>query len=136
MDISLIQVNSETNEVSFKLSPKSIKGMSKLIQIVVLSLLNTPGRDILDPDRGAGIPEMVGMNYDPSDLGDILAELTRRVRKTELEITSSQVGLQLDSSERLKKLTIMNVGPGKASDEVSVRIRIVNELGQQSDVVL
>lgn len=136
MDISLLQVDPDTREVSFKLSHKSIKGMSKLLQIVVLSLLNTPGKDVLDPGDGAGIPEMIGMNYDPSDLGDILAELTRRVRKSETEILASQVGLILAPEETLRSVSIMSVSPGAALDEVAVRIRIINELGQQSDVVI
>jgi hypothetical protein len=136
MDIALIQVDPNTHQVSLKLGHQSVKGMSKLVQIVVLSLLNTPGKDILDPGEGGGIPEMIGMNYDPSDLSDILAELTRRVRKTEMEIVANQVGLSLDSEERLKSISIVSVGPGLALDEVAARIRVINELGQQSDVVI
>jgi hypothetical protein len=136
MDIALIQVDPNTHQVSLKLGHQSVKGMSKLVQIVVLSLLNTPGKDIFDPGAGGGIPEMIGMNYDPSDLSDILAELTRRVRKAEMEIVANQVGLSLDSEERLKSISIVSVGPGLALDEVAARIRVINELGQQSDVVL
>jgi len=136
MDISLVQVDPQTNVVSLKLSHKSIKGMSKLVQIVILSLLNTPGKDILDPEMGAGILEMMGMNYNPSDLGDILAELTRRVRKTETEILANQIGIELVSEEKLKTLSIISLGPGGSIDEVAARIRVVNELGQQSDVVI
>jgi hypothetical protein len=136
MDISLTYVDPDTRQVSLKLGHQSVKGMTKLIQIVVLSLLNTPGRDILDPSEGGGIPEMIGMNYDPSDLSDILAELTRRVKKTEMEILASQVGLVLVPEEKLRSLSLISVGPGQNLDEVAARMRVVNELGQQSDVVL
>ena len=136
MDISLTYVDPDTRQVSLKLGHQSVKGMTKLIQIVVLSLLNTPGRDILGPSEGGGIPEMIGMNYDPSDLSDILAELTRLVRKTEMEIMANQVGLSIDPEERLKSISIVSVGPGQGIDEVAARIRVINELGQQSDVVL
>jgi hypothetical protein len=136
MDISLLQVDPNTNQISLKLGHQTVKGMSKLVQIVVLSLLNTPGKDVLDPASGGGIPEMVGMNYDPSDLSDILAELTRLVRKTEMEIMANQIGLNIDPEERLKSISIVSVGPGRGIDEVAARIRVINELGQQSDVVL
>ena len=136
MDIALLQVDPNTNQISLKLGHQTVKGMSKLVQIVVLSLLNTPGKDILDPEMGAGILEMMGMNYNPSDLGDILAELTRRVRKTETEILANQIGIELVSEEKLKTLSIISLGPGGSIDEVAARIRVVNELGQQSDVVI
>lgn len=136
MDISLIQIDPLTRQVSLKLGHQTIKGMSKLVQMVVLSLLNTPGKDILDPTAGAGILEMMGMNYDPSDLSDILAELTRRVKTTEVEVIANQVGLDLAPEERLRSLAVVSVSPGIALDEVAARIRVINDLGQQSDVVL
>lgn len=136
MDISLIQVDEKTRRVSLSLSSKSINGMTKLVQSVVLSLLNTPGKDILDPERGAGIPEMIGTNFDPSDLTEVLSEVTRRVKITENEIINDQIGQELSSSEKLKEVKIVRVGPGEALDEVLVRLRIINDLGQQSDVVI
>lgn len=136
MDISLLNIDQTTRQVTLALSSKSVKGMSKLLQIVVLSLLNISGRDILDPAAGGGIPEMLGMNFDASDLGDILSELTRKVKKTESEILSNQIKLSLPADEKLRSIIIVSVSPGASIDEVSARIRILNEIGQQSDVVL
>ena len=136
MDISIVQVDPDSGLVSLKLSPKPIKGMSKLIQIVILSLLNIPGSDVFDPGEGGGIPEMIGMNFDTSDLSEILAELTRRVRKSEKEILANQIGFEASADEALRSLAVSGVAPGGAIDEVSVRIRIINELGQQTDVVI
>jgi hypothetical protein len=136
VDITLIEVDPNTNVVSFKLSAKPIKGLPKLLQVAVLSLLNVPGKDILDPDAGGGVPEMISMNFDPGDYSDILSELTRRIKKTESEMLASQVGSTSPPSEKLKELKILNVGPGASIDEIYARIRIINELGQQSDVVI
>lgn len=136
MDISLLQIDPDSRRVTFALGSKPVTGIAKLTQIVVLSLLNSPGRDILSPDRGGGIPDMIGMNFDPLDLTEILSELTRRVRKSETEILEDQVGLNAIPAEKLKELKIISVAPGASSDEVAARIRIINELGQQSDVVL
>lgn len=136
MDISLLNIDESTRVVTIKLSPKIVTGLTKLLQIVVLSLLNNPGRDILDPDRGAGIRDMIGMNFDPQDLSEVLSELTQRIRKSEKEILADQVGLNCPSSEKLREIRIVSVSPGNATDEIAARIRIINELGQQSDVVL
>ena len=136
MDISLIVVDPETNVVSFKLSPKPIKGLGKIVQVVVLSLMNVPGKDILDTEAGGGLPEMISMNFDPGDYGDILGELTRRIKKTESELLANQVGSNSPPSEMLREIRILNVGPGESVDEIYAKIRVVNELGQQSDVVI
>jgi hypothetical protein len=136
MDISLLKIDESTRAVSLELSSKVVTGLTKLVQVVVLSLLNSPGRDILDPDRGSGIPDMVGMNYDPLDLSEVVSDLTSRIRKSETEILADQVGLNAPASEKLRELKIVSVGPGTALDEVVARIRVINELGQQSDVVL
>lgn len=136
MDIQLIQIDDQSRKITLGMSPRPVKGLTKLAQIVLLSLLNTPGKDILDPDRGAGILDMIGMNFDPTDFSEILSETTRRVRITETEILRDQIGLELDSNEKLKEIKIISVGPGENLGEVNIRIRIINELGQQSDMVI
>lgn len=136
IDVSLMQVDEITGRVTLKLSPKGVKGLTKLTQTVVLSLLNNPGKDILDPEAGAGIPEMIGMNMDPEDLSEILSEVTRRVRKCESEVITNQIGLDLDSDERLQELRIISVAPGGNTGDVDVTLRIFNELGKHTDVVL
>ena len=136
MDIQLISIDPLTRVASLKLSSKFVSGIHKLIQIVILSLLNTPGRDLLDPDRGAGIPEMIGMNYDSSNMVEILGEITRRVKISEKEIMTDQIGLNLPPAEKLQELKVISVSPGATLGEVKARIRIINELGQQSEVVM
>jgi len=136
IDTSILQVDEITRRVTLKFSPKGVKGLTKLMQIVVLSLLNNPGKDILDPEVGAGIPEMIGMNIDPQDLTEILSEITRRVRKCESEVINNQIGLDLSSDERLQELRIISVAPGGNTGDVDVTLRIYNELGKHSDVVL
>lgn len=136
MDISLIKVDPNTNLVSFEMSSKPVKGLQKLVQIVAISLMTVPGKDILNPELGAGIPELIGMNFDPTDYSDILGELTRRIKKTEKEVLAAQIGSTAPASEKLTELKIISVGPGTSLDEIYAKIRIINELGQQSDVVI
>lgn len=136
MDIQLVSIDPLTRIVSLKLSSKYVSGINELIQLVILSLLNTPGRDIMDPDRGAGIPDMIGMNYDPSNMVEILGEISRRVKISEKEIMTDQIGLNLPPAEKLQELRLISVSPGATLGEVEARIRVINELGQQSEVVM
>lgn len=135
-DVQVIDVDPITRRVSFRLKPKLITGISKLIQIVVLSLMNVPGRDVLDPEKGGGLPAMIGMNIDPNDSTEVFAEIAQRVKKSQDEIVSAQIGLNEDPEARLQELQIVSIQKGETLDEVLVRIRIINEAGRASDIVV
>lgn len=136
MDLSVLYIDPSSSRVSLRLSHNIVKGLKKLLQTVILGLLNTPGKDILDPETGGGIPEIVGYGFDVTDLTEIVTEVTRRVRKIETEIINDQIGLEIEPSERLQEIQIISIAPGEALDEIDIKIRVENELGQQIDVVL
>lgn len=135
MDVQMIERDPLSGRISFKLRAKRLTGISKLVQIVVLSLMNVPGQDVLDPDKGGGIPTLVGSNIDPNDSTEIFAEVARRIRKTEQEIIDFQIGVNDPPDEKLRELRILGIERGGSADEVFVRIRVVNEAGQATDVV-
>jgi len=136
MDIQLIQRDPITHKISFKLQAKVLTGVSKLIQIVVLSLVDVPGRDALDPEKGAGLTDLVGQNIDPNDSTEIFGEIARRVRKAEKEILDAQIGNVEDPEARLRELQIIEIKNGDQIDEIFVKIRIINEAGRATDVVV
>lgn len=136
MEILLIHIDPSTRQVRFKIQPRVASGILKLTQIVLISLLNVPGQDVLDPENGGGIPELIGFNFGPEEFNEIASEVTRRVRKTELEVLDQQIGLAISPSERLSEVQIVNIEEGDGMDSVFVRLRIINELGQQQDVVV
>ena len=137
MDIQLIDVDPTTREVYFKLKPKKVTGISKLVQIVVLSLMNVSGRDVLDPSKGGGLPALVGSNIDPSDSTEIYAEVARRIRKTEEEIIADQVGIGDSTAEKLSELQIVEIKRSDLNiDEIFVRIRVINQEGRSTDIVV
>ncbi len=135
-DIQVINVDQTSRRVFFKLYPKKVTGISKLIQIVVLSLLTVPGRDVLDPDLGGGLPALVGSNIDPNDSTELFGEVAQRVKKAQKEIISAQVGLNEDPEEKLQELQIVSISQGSSADEVFVRVRVINEAGRTADVVM
>lgn len=135
-DIQMIDVDQITRRVSFKMTSKTITGISKLIQIVVLSLMTVPGRDVLDPEKGGGLPAMIGMNIDPNDSTEIYAEIAQRIKKTQKEVIDAQLGIDDDPEEKLQELQIVSIVKGESIDEVLVRLRIINEAGRASDIVV
>lgn len=135
-DIKIIEADPNTGKVRFKIGSKLVSGKDLLTQVVVLSLLNVPGRDILDPDEGGGIPEMIGMNIDATDSTEVVAEVTRRIKKTQSEVLIAQAGLDLTAEEKLKELYIAGIREGESIDEILVTIRIVNEAGRITDIVV
>jgi hypothetical protein len=137
MDIQVIDIDPETRKVFFVLKPKKLIGIYKLIQIVILSLMNVSGRDVLDPPKGGGLPALVGSNIDPEDSTEIYADIAQRIRKTENEIISDQVGIGDPPSEKLAELQIVDIRRSDVNiDEVFVRIRIINQEGRATDIVV
>lgn len=136
MDIQLVEVDQITRQIKFVLKPRKLTGISKLLQIVVLSLLNTPDRDVLDPVKGGGLPEMVGMNINPKDSTEIFAEIARRIKKSEQEIIDDQIGINDPPQEKLRELQIIDIKEGEQIDEIFVKIRIINQANQAADILV
>src|ERR1035437_8727645 len=123
-DIQVIDVDPKTRHIFFVVRAKKLTGISKLVQIVVLSLLNVPGRDALDPNLGGGLPSLLGSNISPSDSTEIFGDVAQRVKKTEAEVIAAQIGLNDDPEERLQELQIVSIEQGAGADEIFVKIRI------------
>jgi hypothetical protein len=136
MDCQIVTLDPLTNRVVWGLNSKTVTGISELLQIVVLSLLNVPGQDVLDPNVGGGLPSLIGENIDAENTTEIAAEVMRRVRKTQREVIAQQVGLDLPPESRLRDIQIISIKPGATDDTIDVRLRLINMAGRQTDVVL
>jgi len=135
-DIQVISVDPTTGRVSFGLVPQILTGYQKLVQIVVLSLLNTPGKDILNPADGGGILSMIGTNIESVNATDVLAELNMAVSKTQTEVINYQTGITATPDELLSSLQVISLTEGQSIDEVLLTLRIINQAGRSTDVVL
>ena len=134
-DIQIIDVDPITRKVTFVLKPAILTGLAKLVQIVVLSLLDVPGQDFLYPDQGGGMPTLLSQNVDLDDSSELIADIHRMVRKTEAEVIENQVGIQDSPEEKLRELKVLSVTQTDL-DEVGIKIRIINEAGRATDVVM
>jgi len=112
--------------------PTMVTGIEKLFQIVVLSLLNDPGRSGLYPDDGSGLREMIGQyNVSSRDISDIFNVVSDRIGKIKKEILSYQNEfISTPLTERLADLKVLNVDHGDSFDQVRIKFRLVSQAGQ------
>ncbi len=135
-DIRLIELDAN-NCVVFKTSSKLITGFEKLIQVVVLTLLDEPGRSVLFPESGGAIPSLIGQNIDTADSNEIFSEITTRVKATEAEVIQNQINLVAPPEEKLREIRIVNIARDQFKiDTILVTLRIVNEAGRQFDIIV
>lgn len=138
-DFKIIRIDSRTRRVTINPSmpPRKVTGLEKLIQVVVLALLNDVGRNVFDPDQGSGLPSLIGSNINPNDPTEALADVTERIEKIREEIIENQNNLENeDSTERLADLQILSVDTGVNIDEIIVKLRLVSEAGDQTTIAL
>ena len=133
-DLRLIKIDPITREVTIEASPKQISGSELLVQVVVLSLLNIPGKDALEPNKGGGIPSLIGYNIYDEDT--IFSDIAERVAKTQEEVLDDQIGLLIDPEEKLKEIVIKEISRGGNEDEILLRLQIINEVGRIAEVVI
>lgn len=133
-DIKLVEKDPETGVLRLEASSKTVDGIDELIQIVFLSLLNVSGKDVLHPNKGGGIPAMIGYNI--SDENELFASIAEAVSKTEREVLEDQVGLDLNVETKLKELKIKSIDVGENEDTVLVSLQIINEVGRIAEVTI
>ncbi len=131
-DIQQIYVDPITRKVIFKTVAKVITGIDELIQVVVLSIVNSPGKDPLDYERGGGLSELIGYNI--TDMAELYAEVARRVTISEREIIERQAGTNIEAEAKLKNLNLLDVTEGDTIDEIFVKLEIINELGRTAKI--
>lgn len=124
-------------KLALPMPPVKVSGKEKLVQIVVLALLNDPGRNAFYPEDGSGLPSMIGSNVSVDDPTETLAEVSEKVDKIKDEILDAQTGLSNEEpSELLRDLIVLNVETGVNIDEVLLKLRIVSEAGDETDLVV
>jgi len=136
MDLKMLVIDPRTNRMSIQLQSKMVSGMDLLVQIVVLNLLTNPETDLLDPNDGGGLRELIGTNYDPDDLSELYTDISRRIAKTQSEIISRQIEVDTPTEERLRQIEIVSLTASQELGTVNLRLRIENEVGRTRDVVI
>ncbi len=138
-DFKVVQIDEITRKVTISagFTPKKVAGVDKLIQIVVLAILNDPGRNAFYPEQGSGIPSLIGTNINPNDPTEALADVSERIEKIRDEILENQNGLENEElTERLSDLQVLSVETGVQIDEVIVKLKLTSEAGNTTTIVI
>lgn len=111
-------------------------GIFKLIQLAILVLLRTPGRDIISPETGGGLKLILGKNVGPSLITQRRGEISIAVSATEDQLISAQSDTDLPPEERLLSLTLLDATFDFTTLEWNVVLRLISEAGGAAEVLL
>lgn len=136
-DIQVTKQNPNTGVISMGMTanPKILSGLDLLVQLVALSLLKNPGRDVFDRTEGSGLRNLIGQ-YNLADPEEIKLVVVQQVRAVEQELFVRQVVGVGTPEERLKKLTVLDVAANDVGNSLLIRIQVVNEAGDQRDILV
>lgn len=104
-----------------------IKGIDKVCQEVLITLLITPGFDAFNPDRGGGIRALTGI----SDEAKLKSVATSIISKTSDDVKSSQRTIGLPDSEILNNIEVVKVEV-LSDNSIKISIRIITEDNQKA----
>lgn len=80
------------------------RGLRLLIQLIIKWLLTTPGHDVISPDIGGGLMELVGLS--PGDEASTEVLIKQSIDACEDQIKKYQMGKNYPDSEMLEKIDI------------------------------
>lgn len=136
-DIQLMKRDPSTGVLTMGMgrSPKIITGIDLLAQVVALSILKNPGRDVIDPEEGSGLRDAIGQ-YNLSSPDELKLLVLQRIKQVEKDILSRQAETPSDPSEKLKKLTVVDIAVDSGVGKVLARVRVLNETGASTDILV
>lgn len=139
MDYKVTTYDPTTGIMTFGIPavPKILTGLDKLVQIVVLSFLSNPGKNILTPNEGSGFRADIGQYNvtDPSG-SDIKALAIQRTSAVQLEVISRQDPNSGTPDERLKSLILRDFAYDSDTSTALLRVQIIAESGATTDVLV
>ena len=137
MDFPLVNFDPVTGVafVGIPTVPRRVVGLNKLVQIVVIAILKNGGQAVIDPEQGSGLRAMIGyFNYTTPT--EIQVEVLKRVKLIEKQIISNQNGFDLAASEKLVSLKVMQVATDPATGATAVKLKVNNQAGQSTTLVV
>ena len=109
-DIKLVTVASDgAVSLALDLTAEVITGMDALFQRILLKFLKTPGSDILNPQDGGGLQQLLFASSGGSDDPQVIADVTEVVRQVRRQLVQDQQSVQIPASERLADMSITDL---------------------------
>lgn len=110
-------------------SPKKVTGILKLSQLFTKWMLQTPGSDIYNQDRGGGLQGLVGRIESTRNMQPLIASVTRSIDMTSDQIRQAQIRTALPASEKLLSAELIDFRIFEDRMEASVRVRLISIAG-------
>ena len=80
------------------------RGLNLLVQLVIVELLKTPGRDIINPRDGGGLLSLRGISPIGDNRAHARSMVALAIKRVEQQILTRQLGRSYPASETLKSL--------------------------------
>jgi len=138
MDIKVVHKDPNTGVLSIGIAdpPEFVSGIDKLVQIVAIELMTSPGRNISNPSAGGNIRSLVGSNVAFDDIGEIFAEIRMMVSSSEKNIVDFQGNGNRPSSEKLARLELLDIVPDEENMQLEIIIQIISMDQQTAQAVI
>lgn len=131
--------STSSSKLSYELGPKTRKvaGILKLMQLFIKLLLQTPGSDIFNPERGGGLLALVGAMGTGRGMDSIIGSVSRAVQTTVSQMRSSQINVPgLPLSEQLLSAEVTDFDIFERQMEARVKVLLVSMAGKEAVTAL
>jgi hypothetical protein len=127
--------STKASKLSYELGPKTrkVEGILKLMQLFTKWLLQTPGSDIFNPERGGGLLALVGTIGSGRSMDSIIGAVSRSVETTVSQMRASQINVPgLPLSEQLLSADITDFDIFERQMESRVKVSITSMAGDEA----
>jgi len=116
--------------------PLQVTGLGKLIQLVAFAIKTTPGRDILSPDYGMGIRDILPVAAHSITEQSAKSDVARALLKIQEEIITLQETEANTNSETLVRLDLLDVEFDIDNAIWEVTVRVTSAAGESARLTL
>lgn len=137
-DVNIISIDKTTRRISFSLFevPNRAIGIEALMQLCIKTVMTTPGLDVFASEYGAGLLSYIGAGLTANDIPRISVDMSYIVSTAAKQILFEQSTQDIVPSERLRDMSLADIRWLPDEGMLDVRIRIVSEAGELTDVSL
>jgi hypothetical protein len=131
--------NTSSSKLSYEFGPKTrkVEGILKLMQLFVKWLLQTPGSDVFNPERGGGLLTLVGAMGTGRGMDNIIGSVSRAVQTTVSQMRAAQINVPgLPLSEQLLSAEVTDFDIFERQMEARVKVLLVSMAGKEAVTAL
>ena len=138
MDVKVVTRDPATGVLKVGISrpPQYVEGIDLLVQIVVIELLTSPGRNIVKPADGSNLRSLIGANVSFDDEGEVFTEVKMMISAAEKSIKRNQRGVQRPANEKLSRIELVDIVPDEENLQLEIILRVISLDQQTSEAIV